>query len=177
MLSPLLSAAGPAYLHAREMSLAGTTLRIGMEAAQWTAIGIVAAGLFATIFHLGGRIDGLAASLGARIDGLSVSLGARIDGLSARIDALTERVARLESRFDVLDARSTNIVAATDTPADRQARGSYEAAGAPACSTSRSRPVSMWIPGPIVVESVSVLMYLPFADAGFARISSSTTAR
>jgi hypothetical protein len=94
------------------MSVVDATLAVRMEAAQWTAIGIVAAGLFATIFHLGGRIDGLAASLGARIDGLSTSLcaridglTARIDGLSSRIDALTERVGRIESGFDVLEGR------------------------------------------------------------------------
>ena len=61
-----------------------------MEAAQWTAIAILAAGLFGTLFHLGARIE---------------ALGSRIDALAARIDALTDRVAGLVSRFDVLDAR------------------------------------------------------------------------
>jgi hypothetical protein len=45
-----------------------------------------------------------------------------------------------------------------------------------AVAVSFSREGSSAIPGPIVVESVIVLMYLPFAADGFARMISSTTA-
>jgi hypothetical protein len=58
-----------------------------MDAAVWTAIGLLAATSLGSLFYLGARIDGL----GARIDGL----GARIDGLGARMDA----------RFDALETR------------------------------------------------------------------------
>jgi hypothetical protein len=58
-----------------------------MDAAVWTAIGLLAATSLGSLFYLGARIDGL----GARIDGL----GARMDGLGARMDA----------RFDALEGR------------------------------------------------------------------------
>ena len=63
-----------------------------MEAAIWTAIGVLAATSLGSLFYLGARIDGL----GSRIDGL----GSRIDGLGARIDALGTR---LDARIDALD--------------------------------------------------------------------------
>lgn len=59
-----------------------------MDAAVWTAIGLLAATSLGTLFYLGSRIDALGVSLGARIDALS----ARIDGLGARIDALGARI-------------------------------------------------------------------------------------
>jgi hypothetical protein len=43
-----------------------------MDAAVWTAIGLLAATSLGTLFYLGARIDGL---------------GARIDSLAARMDA------------------------------------------------------------------------------------------
>jgi len=46
-----------------------------------------------------------------------------------------------------------------------------------AASTSRMRAGSMRIPGPIVVEIVTLRTYRPFAEAGLARRISSTTAR
>ena len=74
-----------------------------MEAAVWTAIGLLAATSLGTLFYLGARIDGF----GARIDGL----GARVDSLAARMDA---RFDVMESRFDALSAR-------LDTHLDRHA--------------------------------------------------------
>jgi hypothetical protein len=58
-----------------------------MDAAIWTAIGLLAATSLGSLFYLGSRIDGL---------------GNRIDGLSNRIDALG---ARLDARLDAIEAR------------------------------------------------------------------------
>ncbi len=58
-----------------------------MEAATWTAIGVLAATSLGTLFYLGARIDGL----GARLDALGARLDARLDGMEARIDAHLER--------------------------------------------------------------------------------------
>jgi hypothetical protein len=58
-----------------------------MDAAIWTAIGLLAATSLGSLFYLGSRIDGL---------------GNRIDGLSNRIDALG---ARLDSRLDAMEVR------------------------------------------------------------------------
>jgi hypothetical protein len=72
------------------MSVGGARLGHEMEAAQWTAIAIVAAGLFGAIFHLGSRLD----DLSSRIDGLSSridDLASRLDGTNARIDVHLER--------------------------------------------------------------------------------------
>jgi hypothetical protein len=60
-----------------------------VDAAVWTAIGLLAATSLGSRFYLGSRIDGL----GARID----ALGGRIDALGSRIDA---RLDAMESRFD-----------------------------------------------------------------------------
>lgn len=57
---------------------------VGVEAAIWSAIAIVAALSTSTLFVLGSRIDGLS----SRIDGLS----SRIDGLSSRMDGRFDRV-------------------------------------------------------------------------------------
>ena len=78
-----------------------------MDAAVWTAIGLLAATSLGTLFYLGARIYGVANGVGARIDGL----GARIDSLAARMDA---RFDGMESRFDALSAR-------LDTHLDRHA--------------------------------------------------------
>jgi hypothetical protein len=60
---------------------------MGMDAAVWTAIGLLAATSLGSLFYLGARIDGL---------------GARLDALGTRIDALA---ARMDSRFDSLEGR------------------------------------------------------------------------
>ena len=72
-----------------------------MDAAVWTAIGLLAATSLGNLFYLGARIDGLAArieALGGCIDGI----GGRVDGVGGRIDSLA---ARIDSRFDSLEAR------------------------------------------------------------------------
>jgi hypothetical protein len=49
------------------MSVAAATLG-EMEAATWTAIGVLAATSLGTLFYLGSRIDALAGRLDAKID-------------------------------------------------------------------------------------------------------------
>ena len=58
-----------------------------MDAAVWTAIGLLAATSLGSLFYLGSRID---------------ALGGRIDALAARMDA---GFARVDARFDALKAR------------------------------------------------------------------------
>jgi hypothetical protein len=64
-----------------------------MDAAVWTAIGLLAATSLGTLFYLGARIDGL----GARIDSLGARMDARFDGMESRFDALS---ARLDTHLD-----------------------------------------------------------------------------
>lgn len=79
-----------------------------MTAVAWTAIGLLAATLFGTLFYLGQRLDGLA----ARIETQGAQLNERLDGLAARIDGqggqLNDRIdalaARLDSRIDGLSS-------------------------------------------------------------------------
>jgi hypothetical protein len=58
-----------------------------MDAAIWTALGLLAATSLGSLFYLGSRIDGL----GNRIDALGARLDARLDGMESRIDAHLER--------------------------------------------------------------------------------------
>lgn len=69
-----------------------------MAAETWSAIGLLAATLFGTLFYLGGKID----AQGSRIDRLEGSLSGRIDALSARIDTLDDS---LSTRIDALSGR------------------------------------------------------------------------
>jgi hypothetical protein len=64
-----------------------------MDAAVWTAIGLLAATSLGTLFYLGSRIDGL----GARIDALSARMDSRFDHMEERFDALA---ARLDAHLD-----------------------------------------------------------------------------
>lgn len=54
-----------------------------MDAAVWTAIGLLAATSLGSLFYLGLRIDALGARMDSRFDGLET----RLDGLAARVDA------------------------------------------------------------------------------------------
>jgi hypothetical protein len=58
-----------------------------MNAAIWTALGLLAATSLGSLFYLGSRIDGL----GNRIDALGARLDARLDAMESRIDAHVER--------------------------------------------------------------------------------------
>jgi hypothetical protein len=58
-----------------------------MDAAIWTALGLLAATSLGSLFYLGSRIDGL----GNRIDALGARLDARLDAMESRIDAHVER--------------------------------------------------------------------------------------
>jgi hypothetical protein len=64
-----------------------------MDAAVWTAIGLLAATSLGTLFYLGARLDGL----GSRIDGLSARMDSRFDHMDERFDALA---ARLDAHLD-----------------------------------------------------------------------------
>jgi hypothetical protein len=64
-----------------------------MEAAIWTAIGLLAATSLGTLFYLGSRIDALA----ARMDAGFGRVDLRFDAMEARFDALA---ARLDSHLD-----------------------------------------------------------------------------
>lgn len=71
-----------------------------MDAAVWTAIGLLAATSLGTLFYLGSRIDALAACMDAgfdRVEGRFEHVDARFDALEARMDALG---ARLDAHVD-----------------------------------------------------------------------------
>ncbi len=72
----------------------GARLASGMDAAVWTAIGLLAATSLGTLFYLGSRIDALAARLDAgfaRVDARFDHMEERFDALSARLDAHLDR--------------------------------------------------------------------------------------
>jgi hypothetical protein len=69
-----------------------------MEAAVWTAIGLLAATSLGTLFYLGSRID----SLSSRMDAGFAKVDARMDAGFARVDA---RLDAIEARFDGLASR------------------------------------------------------------------------
>jgi hypothetical protein len=82
------------------MSECGATLALEMEAAIWTALGLLAATSLGSLFYLGARIDGLGSridALSGRIDALGSRLDARIDALDAKVDA---GFARIDTRLD-----------------------------------------------------------------------------
>ena len=65
-----------------------------MDAAVWTAIGLLAATSLGTLFYLGSRIDALAARMDARFDRVDTRfdhMEERFDALAARLDAHLER--------------------------------------------------------------------------------------
>ena len=58
-----------------------------MDAAIWTALGLLAATSLGSLLYLGSRID----DLGNRIDVLGARLDTRLDAMESRIDAHLER--------------------------------------------------------------------------------------
>jgi hypothetical protein len=62
-----------------------------MIAAIWSAIGVLTAGLFATIFYLGERIDSRYDALATHIDAGFARLDSRIDWVGQRLDNHIER--------------------------------------------------------------------------------------
>jgi hypothetical protein len=65
-----------------------------MDAAVWTAIGLLAATSLGTLFYLGSRIDAVATRMDAgfaRVDARFDALDARFDSLAARLDAHLDR--------------------------------------------------------------------------------------
>ncbi len=59
-----------------------------MEAAIWTALGLMAATSLGTLFYLGSRID----AVGSRIDALSARMDTRFDAVDVRLDAVNGRI-------------------------------------------------------------------------------------
>jgi len=74
------------------MSVLGASLAVEMEAAVWTALGLLAATSLGTLFHLGSRIDALAARLDARMDSGFARVDARFDAVDSRFDSLASRL-------------------------------------------------------------------------------------
>ena len=62
-----------------------------MDAAVWTAIGLLAATSLGTLFYLGSSIDSLAARLDARIDAGFARVDTRFDAIESRLDGLASR--------------------------------------------------------------------------------------
>jgi hypothetical protein len=69
-----------------------------MDAAVWTAIGLLAATSLGTLFYFGSRVDALAARLDrrmdagfARVDAGLAKVDSRFDALAARLDAHLDR--------------------------------------------------------------------------------------
>jgi hypothetical protein len=60
-------------------------------AVAWTAIGLLAATLFGTLYYLGSKIDTLGARLDGRIDALGARLDTRMDALTSMLQAHIER--------------------------------------------------------------------------------------
>jgi hypothetical protein len=85
-----------------------------MEAALWTAIGLVAATSIGTLFWAGTRFDALA----DRIDALGATTNQRFDALGQRFDV---QAARIDDRFDAVDARLDAFAARLDSHLDRHA--------------------------------------------------------
>ena len=65
-----------------------------MDAAVWTAIGLLAATSLGNLFYLGSRIDALAARMDAgfaRVDSRFDHIEERLDSFTARLDAHLDR--------------------------------------------------------------------------------------
>jgi hypothetical protein len=70
----------------------GYRLASTMEAAVWTASGLLAATSLGTPFYLGSRVDALAARMDARIDTGFAWVDARFDAMEVRFDGLASRL-------------------------------------------------------------------------------------
>jgi hypothetical protein len=76
-----------------------------VEAVAWTAIGLLAVGVFASFgsfYYAGTRIDALGARLDVRIDAQRAEMSARIERLDSRVDA---RGVELGACIDAVTAR------------------------------------------------------------------------
>jgi hypothetical protein len=63
-----------------------------MDAAVWTAIGLLATFSLGSLFYLGSRIDALASRMDARFDTLTGRMDSRFDSVDARLDGVNARV-------------------------------------------------------------------------------------
>ena len=82
------------------MSHLGATLAFEMDAAVWTAIGLLAATSLGTVFYLGVRLDSFAERTDVRFDALITRMDARFDRVDARFDHIEERFDALAARLD-----------------------------------------------------------------------------
>jgi hypothetical protein len=105
------SAASATSSRPSSVSVQSATVASEMEAAIWTAIGLLAATSLGTLFYLGSRIDALAARMDAgfgRVDARFDRVDARFDRQDGRFDALEARMDGLNSRLDAhLDQRTS----------------------------------------------------------------------
>lgn len=79
-------------LYQGTISVPGASLAVEMEAAVWTALGLLTATSLGTLFYLGSRIDALAARLDARTDSGFARVDARFDAVESRFDGLASRL-------------------------------------------------------------------------------------
>jgi hypothetical protein len=86
-----------------------------MDAAVWTAIGLLAATSLGTLLYLGSRIDALAARMDAGFD----RVDARFDHIDHGFAQVDTKFAWADARFDGLDARLDALNARVDTHLDR----------------------------------------------------------
>lgn len=96
------------------------TLASEMDAAVWTAIGLLAATSLGTLFYLGSRIDALAAGLDSRMDAGFGRVDARFDHVDARFDRVDARFDRQDGRFDALEARMDGLNSRLDAHLDQR---------------------------------------------------------
>ena len=87
------------------MSHGGATLVFLMDAAVWTAIGLLTATSLGTLFYLGSRIDALAARMDAGFYNVDARFDALIGVMETRFAQVDARFAHMDSRFDGLEAR------------------------------------------------------------------------
>jgi hypothetical protein len=89
-----------------------------VDAAVWTAIGLLAATSLGTMFYLGARID----ALGGRMDSRFDAVAGRFDSLEGRFDSRFDALeGRMEARFAHVDARFDALDARLDAHLDRHA--------------------------------------------------------
>jgi hypothetical protein len=81
---------------------------ITMDAAVWTAIGLLAATSLGTLFYLGARID----ALGARIDGLGGRTEGKLDLLEGRFEP-GSTLSRVGSRLGSTPSRVDSTLGST----------------------------------------------------------------
>jgi hypothetical protein len=101
----------------RAARVRGRCCRRRVDAAVWTAIGLIATFVIGSLFFLGSRID---ASSG-RIDSLAGRIDARFAQIDGRFDRVDARFDRIDGRFVAVEARLDALSGRIDAHADRHA--------------------------------------------------------